>query len=1475
MIGWWYLIEVFRLFGTISINKAKAIADLNAVNAAGAGLGTKLGKVFKTIGKVALVAFAAIAAAGALIFVKAIKTAADFEFAMAKVSAVTGATAEEFAALTEKAEELGLSTAQTMTDIAAGMEALGRAGFDAGEIIDAMGGVVALAEAETIGLARAAEITANMIRQFGLEAADADRVVNLLSAAASSSNTTVESLGESMKFFGPIAHAMGMSLEEAVAAVGKLGDAGLKGGIATRALQTSLQGLAKPTDEAVELMDELGISMFDANGEFVGMEGALEQLEIGFDGLTQQQKLAAMATIFGTGAVKQFSNLLGVGSEELERYTEEITGTTKAFDKQAEMIATLKGQWTIWKGSLELLFQTLGVTVLPMLENLLRDHIIPITNALRNWIKEMGGLKGVIGHVMVAIGHYILAAADWIESNEFVRVAVEGVWSVLKDLWSFVKNVFTGDWSAAWQSIKSVAVTVLETITSLVVTAWEALPIPDGIKSGISTALQAIGDGIKAAFLWLLDHKEVIIGAFAGVAVAMAGIKIAALVSGFASMLNPVGLIIAAFAALAAGIAYVVVQWDELPIPDSVKNKILSTVTAIKDGAVAGFVWIKDKAVEAWAGIKESFDEHGAGLIEAWDSLKTAASNLWGAINDAFTSIMGVFGETGEEAISFSDVVKGIFDILLIAATTLIDGWSDLFDFWASLLRGDWSQAWTDFKTFLSGIWDGIVAILDVVGLSDKISEAWDYIKQDAITKWTAIGDFFDKIWDSITGAFQSAIDWVRSIIPGFIQRWLGWGEESADSYAEGIESGKAGVEKAAENVAGAAVKAIAMTVDEAKEAGEELVSAFAGALTDGESDAEDAGESLGSFGGDGIINGLEGKFGALETAGAEAIGAVFTGIEDEGDMHSPSKVAEGYGEDIDQGLIDGMRSKGAELIAAGQELIDSTMVPLEEAPVDAAIAGEATGEAYGDGVEGGITDANADIQTAVDSVTETLKTGAEDMAEKLVELQDALDDTVVGSYAYGEALQDLVSFHENLVKVAEFLEDQNIEVDASLTALIASTIKYAEEQEALEKATKEAEDALEDQKSAFKDLAKEIIGVVRGAIEDVIDGFKRMTEAAEDHEEALEDIADRYSDNVVDDLLDRTRKEEDALTDHNRDMEDITEKYNRDLADLRIEDFDDADDYFAKRAKIEADYQQDIADEREDYARKLGDIDTDHTRQVEDNVADRDQALADEEAAYKENKVTILDIVKDTMEGIATTILNSGIDKAVDWAVEQLARIVFGSAEATTAATTAAATITPTVGATADAAATTLATTGGSLAGLGTLLWNLAGIAVPIFIGTSDKVANWVANVNKWITETLLGQQYGGGITKTDQYGNKFKKDDSGNWVPFAKGALFTKPTLLPPHMVAEGGVSEAYLPLSPRIFGNIGQGIVDALSVPTATPALAGAGAGGGSIQVDMRGLYDGATINVRDDQDISRIAEETHSLWRSRMRGIGRNV
>ena len=337
----------------------------------------------KKIGNFGKKVFAGLAVAAGAVFVGAIKKAADFELAMAKVNAITGATAEEFEALEEKAKQLGLETAQTMTDIAAGMEAFARAGFTATEIVVAMDGAVALAESQVMDLAEAVRITGAVLNGMNMEVSESERVANALAATASSSATTVSSLAESMKYLAPVAAAMNMELEEALTVVAKLGDAGLTGGRATRALATALKGLAEPTEEAAAALEKLGIDTFDAEGNFIGIIELAGQLEESFNdlGYTAEERLGAMESIFA-GASNAMSILVNEGRSDLEAYQESITGTSVAFEQQAAMLETVSGQWQILKGSIELLLVTIGGPMLTAIQGFITNTLIPWVNRM-------------------------------------------------------------------------------------------------------------------------------------------------------------------------------------------------------------------------------------------------------------------------------------------------------------------------------------------------------------------------------------------------------------------------------------------------------------------------------------------------------------------------------------------------------------------------------------------------------------------------------------------------------------------------------------------------------------------------------------------------------------------------------------------------------------------------------------------------------------------------------------------------------------------------------------------------------------------------------------------------------------------------------------------------------------------------------------------------------------------------------------
>ena len=170
----------------------------------------------------------------------AVRSFAQFESSMLRVKAVTGASEEAFLAMSEQAKNLGATTAFTAQQAAEGMGFLGQAGFTTNEIMSAMPSVLNLAAAGQLELADAADITAAVLRGFGKSATEAGNVADILATAAASSNTSVQEMGDGFKFVGPVASAMGISIEETAAALAKLSDAGLKGSLAGTGLRQAL-----------------------------------------------------------------------------------------------------------------------------------------------------------------------------------------------------------------------------------------------------------------------------------------------------------------------------------------------------------------------------------------------------------------------------------------------------------------------------------------------------------------------------------------------------------------------------------------------------------------------------------------------------------------------------------------------------------------------------------------------------------------------------------------------------------------------------------------------------------------------------------------------------------------------------------------------------------------------------------------------------------------------------------------------------------------------------------------------------------------------------------------------------------------------------------------------------------------------------------------------------------------------------------
>ncbi|MEX3307180.1 phage tail tape measure protein [Escherichia coli] len=255
--------------------------------------------------------------------------AVGFDEEMSRVGALTRLDKgdEQFAALRAQAKKLGAETAFTTRDAASGQAFLAMAGFTPQSIQAALPGVLNMALAGGMDLGESADIGSNILTQFKLSSDQMDRVGDTLTAAFTRTNTDLRALGDTMKYAGPVAANLGISLEEASAMAGMLANNGLRGSDAGTALRSSLSRLASPPKAAADALKELGVSVADANGKMRPMETVLLDLFKATQKYGQVDQVSFFKNIAGEEAFVGLQTLVqAAGSGELQKLTKELQG---------------------------------------------------------------------------------------------------------------------------------------------------------------------------------------------------------------------------------------------------------------------------------------------------------------------------------------------------------------------------------------------------------------------------------------------------------------------------------------------------------------------------------------------------------------------------------------------------------------------------------------------------------------------------------------------------------------------------------------------------------------------------------------------------------------------------------------------------------------------------------------------------------------------------------------------------------------------------------------------------------------------------------------------------------------------------------------------------------------------------------------------------------------------------------------------
>lgn len=333
----------------------------------------------------------------------------EFQTTMSKVAAVSNASAADLERLTAQARELGAATQFSAAEAGQGMTYLAMAGFKTEDMLKTMPGMLSLAAAAGADLGTTADISSNILSGFGLKADQMGRVGDILVNAFSNSNTSLESLGESMKYVAPVAGAMGVSLSQTAAMVGKLGDAGIQASQAGTALRTILSKLGDKKLQK-DLKEAFNVDVLDSSGKLRSTADIFKDLQKAWSGMTGAQRAANAQLAFGTEAYSAALVLMDqAGSGALQDLTAKVEDWGAADRTASRMNDNLRGDCLTLSSAISEVYLTLYDQLEPSLRSTVQ-WLTSAVNAVGKWAKANPGLTKALIAAGAAIGGIVAAA---------------------------------------------------------------------------------------------------------------------------------------------------------------------------------------------------------------------------------------------------------------------------------------------------------------------------------------------------------------------------------------------------------------------------------------------------------------------------------------------------------------------------------------------------------------------------------------------------------------------------------------------------------------------------------------------------------------------------------------------------------------------------------------------------------------------------------------------------------------------------------------------------------------------------------------------------------------------------------------------------------------------------------------------------------------------------------------------------------
>ena len=698
----------------------------------------------------------------------------NFTSTMSEVSAISGATGEDFEKLEACAREYGATTVFSTSNAAEALKYMSLAGWDADQSTSALGGVLNLAAASGMELGAASDMVTDYLSAFAMEAGDAAYFADLLSYAQSHSNTTAEALGEAYKNCAANLNAAGQDIETVTSLLEGMANQGYKGSEAGTAMAAIMRDITNGMKDGAIKIGETSVAVMDAQGNFRDLTDILTEVEAATNGMGDAERAVALSSTFTADSTKGLNLILNEGMDNIAGYEEELRGASGSAEEMANIMNdNLSGDVAAMNSA----FEELGLKIYDALESKLRAGVQFITNGVIPAIEWLGGHIPEVTIAVSGLGA-VIAAMNWGTISSKIAM-VKG---------ALVKL------AAALGGVSLPAIAIIAVITAVALAftnLWKnneefrnkITAIWDGIKAKFDEFGQGIVDRLNALGFEFEDITEVMKAVWDGFCEVLAPI-FEGVFQQISNILNEALDILTGLFDIFAGIF--TGDWDMVwQGVQEVFGAVWDFVVATFENWISTFTSLAD-TVLGW---------FGTDWETVWTNVKTFFSDTWNAISSFFSGILtGIktfFTDTWNAIVSFfSGILSGIYSSVTGTMTEIHDTFTNIWDSITGFLSGAWETIknivtvgimavkeiisaafqiitlpfrfiWENCKDTVLSIWETIKSVIGekIDAVKEKITTVTTAISNVASAAWNAISSTASSLWEGIKGTIGSKID--------------------------------------------------------------------------------------------------------------------------------------------------------------------------------------------------------------------------------------------------------------------------------------------------------------------------------------------------------------------------------------------------------------------------------------------------------------------------------------------------------------------------------------------------------------------------------------------------------------------------------------------------------------------------------------------------------------------------------------------